>query len=365
MDDIAVFRPNLINRSPPKQLWMKNGGNTNVIWGSGAIGPDGGEEFWVESFDSASISRAEPAGPFSALLRRSGCVYSYRTKEVQAVRQLVPRIAATVALSFFVAGQAPAASPRVEDDVMQVDEAYRIAKLHRDTRALDRILADAFNETNQNGNSRNKAQSIELWRSFSIESLTTDTSEVRVTGGTAMVTGTQTENGSESMLFTRVYVQRPSGWQLLASMQFQNPNPSNGISGNAVANRPRGVEGAVMQVDEAYRIAKLHQDTKALDRILADAFNETNQNGNSRNKAQSIELWKSFSIESLTTDTSEVRVTGDTAMVTGTQTENRSESMLFTRVYVERPSGWQLLASMQFRNPNPPAARSFSDAVVR
>jgi hypothetical protein len=141
------------------------------------------------------------------------------------VRQLVPRIAATVALSFFAAGQAPAASPRVEDDVMQIDEAYRIAKLHQDTRALDRILADAFNETNQNGNSRNKAQSIELWKSFSIESLTTDTSEVRVTADTAIVTGTQTENGSERMLFTRVCVRRPGGWQLLESMQFRNPNP--------------------------------------------------------------------------------------------------------------------------------------------
>ena len=140
------------------------------------------------------------------------------------MRQLVSRIAATAALFFFATGLAPAASPSVEDDVMQVDEAYRIAKLHQDVKTLDRILADAFNETNQNGNSRNKAQTIELWKAFSIESLTTDTSEVRVTGDTAMVTGTQTENRDERMLFTRVYVKRPGSWQLLASMQFRNPN---------------------------------------------------------------------------------------------------------------------------------------------
>jgi hypothetical protein len=38
-----------------------------------------------------------------------------------------------------------------------------------------------------------------------------------------MVTGTQTE-GTERMLFTRVYVMGSSGGQSLASMQFRNPH---------------------------------------------------------------------------------------------------------------------------------------------
>jgi len=106
-----------------------------------------------------------------------------------------------------------------------------------------------------------------------------------------------------------------------------------------------------MRVDESYRVAKLRQDITTLERILADAFNETNQNGISRNKAESLELWKTFSIESLTTDTSEVRVTGDTAVVLGKQTENGYEHMLFTRIYIKRDADWKLLASMQFRDP--------------
>jgi len=117
------------------------------------------------------------------------------------------------------------ASGSVEDDVMKTDEAYRLAKLHRDAQALDRILADEFSETNQNGRSRNKAQILELWRTFSIGSLTTDTFQVRVAGDTATVFGTQTENGTERMLFMRVYVKRPNAWQLLASMQFRDPTP--------------------------------------------------------------------------------------------------------------------------------------------
>jgi beta-lactamase regulating signal transducer with metallopeptidase domain len=244
---------------------------------------------------------------------------------------------------------APSAAARsVEDEVMKVDEANRVAKLNRDLSTMQRIYADGFYETNQNGNSRDKAETIQLWRMFSISSLTTDSHQVQVAGNTAKVTGTQTEDGTEHMLFTRVYVKGPAGWQLLSSMQFRNPNPAPPVTQAAAS---RGPEDEVIQVDEAYRLAKLNRDTNAMDRILADAFSETNQNGNTRDKAETIQLWKGFAISSLTTDTHKVQVTGDTAMVTGTQTEGGTERMLFTRVFVKRPGGWQLLSSMQFRTP--------------
>jgi hypothetical protein len=112
------------------------------------------------------------------------------------------------------------------DEVMKVDEQFRLAKLNRDTGALGLILAENFLETNQNGNSRNKAQTIELWTSFPIDSLTTDSADVKITGDTSVVTGSQTEHnasGVDSMLYMRVYVRAGSSWQLLAAMQFRDP----------------------------------------------------------------------------------------------------------------------------------------------
>jgi hypothetical protein len=114
------------------------------------------------------------------------------------------------------------------DEIMKVDEQFRVAKLNKDTAALGSILADNFCETNQNGNTRNKAQFIELFASFPIESLTTDSAQVRITGETAVVTGSQNEgNGArvDRMLYMRVYIKVAAGWQLLASMQFRNPKP--------------------------------------------------------------------------------------------------------------------------------------------
>lgn len=228
-----------------------------------------------------------------------------------------------------------------QKSVLQAEGAFRLAKVKNDTHALAALVSDQFHETNQNGNTRDKAQFLELFQSFGIQSLTLDEVHVRVAGDTAFATGTQTED-SDSMLFTRAYIKSANGWQLLSCMQFHKP----------VAPALRGAEADVMRVDEAYRLAKLRRDTAALEAILADAFNETNQNGNSRNKAQTLDLWKGFRIDSLTTDTSEVRLAENTAMVLGTQTENASEHMLFTRVYVKGPAGWQLLSSMQYRNPN-------------
>jgi hypothetical protein len=112
------------------------------------------------------------------------------------------------------------------DQVMKVDEQFRLAKLNRDTGTLRSILAENFLETNQNGNSRNKSQTIELWTSFPIDSLTTDSADVKITGDTAVITGSQTEhNGSgvDGMLYMRVYIRAGSGWQLLAAVQFRDP----------------------------------------------------------------------------------------------------------------------------------------------
>jgi hypothetical protein len=49
-----------------------------------------------------------------------------------------------------------------------------------------------------------------------------------------------------------------------------------------------------------------------------------------------------------------IRVSGDAAVVNGTQTEvndSGTDRMLFTRVYIRSGGLWHLLASSQFRNP--------------
>jgi hypothetical protein len=148
------------------------------------------------------------------------------------MNQTVQRFTFAVALGFLAVSQSRP-QLRIEpvnfqsDPVMRVDEEFRLAKLHNDVATLGRILADNFYETNQNGNSRNKAQTIELWTSFPIRSLTTDSAEIRITGQTAVVTGSQTElnsTGTDKMLYLRVYANGADGWRLAACMQYRDPH---------------------------------------------------------------------------------------------------------------------------------------------
>ncbi len=115
-----------------------------------------------------------------------------------------------------------------------------------------------------------------------------------------------------------------------------------------------GIEAQIRDIEEQFRVAKLKNDVRILDRILDKSFVETNQNGNSRTKNETVELFKSFPIRSLTTDSSIIRLSDNAAVVNGSQTEvndGGTDRMLFTRVYSRSGGHWRLLASSQFRDP--------------
>jgi uncharacterized protein DUF4440 len=136
----------------------------------------------------------------------------------------IPRRAFIAALCAPVAlGQAGSPSSTEEAEVLKVEDAFRLAKLQNDIEALRRILADEYTGVNQYGARRDKAEVIELFRAFKLSSLTRAEADVRFAGGIAIVIGAQTEvnpAGREKLVFTRVYVKRGVGWQLLSSTQL-------------------------------------------------------------------------------------------------------------------------------------------------
>ena len=120
------------------------------------------------------------------------------------------------------------------------------------------------------------------------------------------------------------------------------------------AHAAEGDEEIVIKADDDFQTAKQKNDVAALDRILAENFYETNQNGNSRDKEEFLKLFQKFPIKSLMRDAAQVRLTGNTAIVTGMQTEQNAsgtDRMLFMRVWVKDTSGWRLAGSMQSRSP--------------
>lgn len=116
---------------------------------------------------------------------------------------------------------------RRESGVWGAEELYRRAKLANDIQAMTIVLNEQFVETNQNGNRRDKSQTLDLWRTFPISSLTTDTAQIRFAGSSvAVVDGMQTEQngpGTDRMIFTRVWILNGESWELLSSTQYRDP----------------------------------------------------------------------------------------------------------------------------------------------
>ena len=138
----------------------------------------------------------------------------------------------TVPVLRWAGGQAPTdhvkyTPPPEISVVASLDEKLRMARLSNNIGALAPLLSEDFVETDQNGNSRNKAELIELVRAFRIRSFEINRAMIRSSEPAVTIVGEQTEvnpSGTDHMLFTRVYVQAPSKeWRLLASTQFRKP----------------------------------------------------------------------------------------------------------------------------------------------
>ena len=121
----------------------------------------------------------------------------------------------------------------IEQTIKQLEEDLRVAVMKRDTKAYARLVAEDYLFTTHNAIVRTKTQMLEGYNSGAInyESLKFDDIKVRLYGGdTAVVTGRSTSKGADQgqdlsgvFRYTRVYVKRPSGWQLVATQTTRIP----------------------------------------------------------------------------------------------------------------------------------------------
>lgn len=124
------------------------------------------------------------------------------------------------------AGSMAPAAGGVEQAVAQMEKDWTEAALHRDTAAVERIVADDWVGINWDGARYSKAQLLEDLKTgtTAAQSVTMDPVKVRVFGDTAVATGGDTEkstykgkDSSGHYLWTDVYVKRNGKWQAVAS----------------------------------------------------------------------------------------------------------------------------------------------------
>jgi len=118
------------------------------------------------------------------------------------------------------------------------------------------------------------------------------------------------------------------------------------------------VEKTIIQMERDWTEAGLKKDLKTLDRIIADDWVALDFRGKTVTKAQAIADLKSGSSTDQSVELGEVkvRVFGNTAVVTGGDTEkstyqgkDSSGKYVWTDVFVNRNGRWQAVASHSTR----------------
>jgi uncharacterized protein (TIGR02246 family) len=122
----------------------------------------------------------------------------------------------------------------------------------------------------------------------------------------------------------------------------------------AAASPTENVEQALIKLEREWAEALVKADAATLERVMADDWSMTTWDGKTQTKAQSIAEIKSgvSKFEAASVDNIKVRVFGDAAVVTLTQTEKSQERgkdssgrYLYTDVWVKRDGKWQAVAT--------------------
>lgn len=122
---------------------------------------------------------------------------------------------------------------------------------------------------------------------------------------------------------------------------------------------PADVAGELIIKERIWTEAIKNRDRQALDRLLADDFIFTDDEGNVYDKARYISaITNLIHVTAYTVDQTTVHQYGDVGVVagrwTGTQTiegKDASGAFRFTDTFVRRPGGWQGVASQDTRIP--------------
>ncbi|HJP95824.1 MAG TPA: nuclear transport factor 2 family protein [Candidatus Saccharimonadales bacterium] len=140
-----------------------------------------------------------------------------------------------IAVSLGVVGQTTSRNTlgEAEQAVRGLEHKYSDAVRRQDVATVSNLLADDFVATSSRGEIRDKAKEIDDLRptpEFKMEAFKLDDINVRVFGGTAVVTGRSRlqvafkgQSNSSLFRYTRVYVKRNGRWQVVAQQLTRLP----------------------------------------------------------------------------------------------------------------------------------------------
>jgi ketosteroid isomerase-like protein len=136
---------------------------------------------------------------------------------------------------------------------------------------------------------------------------------------------------------------------------------SDAKQGMASNSETSALQALIKKMENDRIQAGVHKDVDSIAAVTAEDYVNIDFNGQVRNKAETLERIRSSEIQlkSNTLNEVEVRIYGNTAVVTGLATPNGSLNgkdfgtpIRYSRVYVKKDNGWQVVLFQQTRVAN-------------
>ncbi len=247
-----------------------------------------------------------------------------------------------------------------EQEILKIHMGLDQAYLKGDIAAFERILADDYIYSNPYGKMYNRAQNLEEMRkeiakpTYKVLTATSDDVKVKVSGNMAFVTGNwasttvppdnaNAEPHKDTGRYTGVYEKRGGNWLLVAEHFSEVPHDR------------KLMEQQVLKMGQEYVKMIKNQDAAAIERILADEYLFTDEEGKVKNKAEDLASYKTSpsKFEIFEISDQKVRVIGNNAAVetgtvrfkgTGKDGKPFDGSERYTTTWVWRGGRWQIAA---------------------
>jgi len=242
----------------------------------------------------------------------------------------------------------------VEQELTRLEHEWSDAVVKRDTARLDRLLVGEVVLGTAEGKWLTKAEYLAEIKSgeWVSTSEVVDNTSVRVYGDMAVITGRTTStsqyhgvDSSGQYLWSDTWTKRDGRWQCVASHGSKVPAAPSGSA---------GAEQELIRLEDGWNEAVVKVDLAFLDRILADDLTDTDDEGTVWTKAQDLANLKSgdYKCTSAVSADRQVRVYGDTAVVTGRNTNkaqykgvDKSGQYRWTDTWIKRDGRWQCVAT--------------------
>lgn len=252
------------------------------------------------------------------------------------------------------------AQSKDEKEILKFIADYDQAYLNKDIAFAERVWADDYVFSGEDGSTQNRAKALEETRkeianpTYKLLSIKSVNDSMHIAGNTAIVSGTWTssivppddlkaEPHIDNGRYTMALEKRGGKWLVIAEHISESPHDK------------KLMEAAVLKMGQEYNNMIMRGNAAEIEKILADDYLYTDEKGKVLNKTEDLATYKNrqSKIESAETTDQKVRIIGNNAAVEtgtfhvkGTDKDGKpfDETERYTTTWIARNGQWKIVA---------------------